>query len=349
MSRPLGGRSFRLRALVLTAGLGTRLAPLTAHLPKPLVPVAGTAVSGHTLRQLAAHHCELAVLNTHHLADRLPAHFGRTFWGLPLVFSYEEEILGTLGALYPSRDVLAECDAVVLVNGDALCRWPLRKILRRHKKSGADATLLLHRRSPSAELGGGVALDRDGRIVQLRDAPAVGEVASRHLFMGLHVLSPRLLSRVEAGFGDIVDGLYQPLLTEDANLRGVVTAVPWFDLGSPTRYLRAAQAWSRDWRGRSRSSVSPLARVEPSAALEGSAIEADAYLGAESKVSGSILLANSRVGEGSVLRDTIVGPGVHLPPRTNLEKRMVNRLPTAYEPRQDETVLGTLVYTPLGS
>ncbi|MEM8964694.1 MAG: sugar phosphate nucleotidyltransferase, partial [Acidobacteriota bacterium] len=110
----------RIRALVLTAGFGTRLRPLSATLPKPLLPIGGDTVAGWTLRRLAAAGCEAALLNLHHLGDQVVAHFGASHWGLPLDYSYEKpEILGTFGALYPTREFLADSDAVVLINGDA--------------------------------------------------------------------------------------------------------------------------------------------------------------------------------------------------------------------------------------
>ncbi|NJL29677.1 MAG: nucleotidyltransferase family protein, partial [Thermoanaerobaculia bacterium] len=131
---------------MLAAGYGSRLRPLTSFVPKPLLPIGGQPVVGHTLRRLARAGCEAAALNLHHLAETIPRALGESYWGLPLVYSHELEILGTLGALWPLRDFLRRADVILLANGDSLCRWPLRRLVRHHLESAADATLLLHAR-----------------------------------------------------------------------------------------------------------------------------------------------------------------------------------------------------------
>lgn len=340
----------RLRALVLTAGFGTRLEPLTTFIPKPLVPVCGEAMAGHTLRRLRAIGCEVAAMNLHHLAEAIPQHFGRAFYGLPLRYFREEEVQGTLGALWAPRRLLGDCDAFLILNGDTLCDWPLARLVRRHVRSGAAATLLVHRREPAKELGGGVALDRDRRVVAIRDSAPIGEVASRHVFAGAHVLSPRLLERVEHRPGDIVTELYQPLLAEGAQVQAVVTDSPWFDLGTPERYLESTLAWARidgpRW-PRRHEVISPLAAVSPSATVRRAVIEEEAILEDDVTVEGSIVLGGARVGRGSRIRGSIVGPRVSLQAQTELEGRMVNRLPAGYQPSDGDTVMGDLVYTPM--
>ena len=346
MTRP------RLRAFVLAAGYGTRLRPLTLFLPKALLPVGGEAVVEHTLRQLRDLGCETVVLNLHHLADAIPLHLGASYRDLPLVYSREEEIQGTLGALHPPRAVLRAADATILVNGDTLCRWPFRRMLRRHDKSGADATLLVHRRAPDPGLGGGVGLDARGRVVALRDK-IVGEVKSRHVFAGAHVISKRLLDRVVAGPGDIVGDLYMPLLEEGIHVEGVITAGRWHDLGTPRRYLEANLDWlcRRRWRyfglSRCRSWISPLASVHPSAAVVTSVVERGVEIGEDARVENSVLLAESCVAAGSRIERSILGPGVVLPTAARIEGRMINRGRTGYSIGAQETMMGELIYTPL--
>ena len=205
----------RIRALVLAAGLGTRLRPLTDTTPKPLLPVRGVPILGHTLAQLAAVGCEAAAVNLHHLGDQIRQRFGDAHGGMPLTWSEEPELLGTLGALHPLREFLAQADLVLLVNGDSLCRWPLRRLIRRHLAGGAHATLLLTSRPDPAAFGGGVGIDRVGRILSFRPGdPERGEVVRRYVFAGAHVFSPRLLSRVGPGKADSVRDLYMPMLEE---------------------------------------------------------------------------------------------------------------------------------------
>src|SRR6187402_2776161 len=118
----------RLRALVLAAGRGERLRPLTATLPKPLLPVAGRPLLAWTLERLRAAGCEAVAINLHHLGGQIREQFGDRFRGLPLVWSEETELLGTAGALPPLREFLSAADRVLVVNGDSLCRWPLETL-----------------------------------------------------------------------------------------------------------------------------------------------------------------------------------------------------------------------------
>src|SRR5436190_18997206 len=122
----------RLRALVLAAGLGTGLRPLTDLVPKPLLPVTGVPILGYTLAQLAALGCEEVAINLHYLGDQIRQRFGDSFAGMRITWSEEPVLLGTLGAFRPLREFFAAADQVLLINGDSLSEWPLRKLVRRH-------------------------------------------------------------------------------------------------------------------------------------------------------------------------------------------------------------------------
>ena len=163
----------RLRALVLTAGLGLRLRPLTLFLPKALLPVRGEAVAGHTLRGLARAGVRSAALNLHHLGDAIEDHFGAEVHGLPITYSREEPIQGTLGALYPLRDHLADADLVLLANGDSMCEWPWKSMIKKHLRARAEATLLLHVVDASSD-------DRDDNIASVN--------TGRHAFEQIYLI-----------------------------------------------------------------------------------------------------------------------------------------------------------------
>jgi len=339
----------RLRAFVLTAGYGTRLKPLTLFFPKPLLPICGKPAVEETLLQLARLGCEAAMLNLHHLPEAIPTELGRSQYGMPLLYSLEEEIQGTSGALVRGREFFSGADLVLLVNGDALIRWPWRALIRRHLRTGADVTLLLHRRPPEEALGGGIGVGGGGRVVRLRDFQAVGEVEGDHVFAGAHVVSPRVLERLAEGPGDIISDLYQPLLEEGALIQSLLTGRRWHDLGTPERYLEAGldQLRSRlPWKKR-RSHISPLAELSSAAVVQGSSVEAEAWVGEGAKIARSILLRGARVAAGSRIQDSILGPGVEIPSSSNIERRMVTRIPVSHKPGPKESIMGSLSYTPL--
>ncbi|MEA2599722.1 MAG: mannose-phosphate guanylyltransferase [Acidobacteriota bacterium] len=342
----------RIRALVLAAGLGTRLRPLTEQLPKPLLPVRGVPLLGHILTQLATFGCEAAAVNLHYLGEPIRQHFGDAHAGMPITWSEEPEILGTLGALHPLKEFFAPADLVLLVNGDSLCRWPLRKLVRKHLSGGARSTLLLVSRPDPAPFGGGVGVDRAGRILSFRPGdPERGTVARRYVFAGAHVFAPDLLARVGPGKADIVRDLYIPMLEEDERLASVLSAGRWHDLGTPQRFLDATLDWARAegperlWR---RSWISPEASLGAGAQMRMVSIEAGARVGEEARVERSILLPGARIGKGCVVRESILGFGASVPPGTWVERRIIMPQLAGFSPGLDDSVVGGAVYTPFG-
>jgi mannose-1-phosphate guanylyltransferase len=345
-------RHGRLRAVVLAAGLGKRLRPLTDFAPKPLLPVGGLPVLAHTLRRLAEVGCEAVAINLHHLGGAIRGHFGDAFAGVPITWSEEPEILGTLGALGPLRAFLRPADLVVLVNGDSLCPWPLRRLLRHHRSSGDESTLLLTRRADPARFGGGVGIDRGGRVVSFRaGAPAAGEAARRYVFAGAHVFAPGLVAGVEPRPGDIVADLYQPMLAAGRRIGTLLSSRPWHDLGTPQRYLDGVLETVRGgWPRRlvRRSWVAPEARLGAGARVRHAAVEAGVEVAAGARVERSILLPGVRIGEGCVLRETIVGFGAAVPPGSWVERRVVTPRRPGAATHPDDSAVGEVVYSGLG-
>jgi mannose-1-phosphate guanylyltransferase len=341
----------RFRAVVLVAGLGTRLRPLTQFLPKPLLPVAGTPVLGHTLAALAAAGCEKVALNLHYQGEKIAAHFGKSVEGMDIVYSPEEEILGTLGALAPLADFLAPADVAVVVNGDSLCRWPIKKLVRRQAKGAARATLLASTRAPVEAFGGGIGISSSKDVVSFAPGRDFAEVEKRVVFAGLHAFSPALVEGLEPRPASFVDDLYVPLLEAGETISAIETSRPWFDLGTPAGYLSGTCDWVQR-RGRvkiaGRNWIDSGATIDEQASVRRSAIESGAILESGAQVDRSIVLSEARIGERCRVRNSIVGSGVELPTGTAVEGRLVTRVRADVAPREHDSVVGGLVYSPLG-
>jgi NDP-sugar pyrophosphorylase family protein len=299
-----------LRALVLAAGRGERLRPLSLEIPKPLLPVAGRPLAAWTLDRVAAAGADAAALNLHHLGDSIRARFGERHGRLPLCYSREPELLGTGGALPPLAGWLGEAMAVLVVNGDSLCRWPLRRLVERHRASGAAATLLVHRTADPRRFGGGVAVE-GGRIVAFRRGALAWQTArTRRVFAGAAVLRPELLAALPPGPSDIVTALYEPLLAAGETIAAVETARPWFDLGTPARYLQAALAWGLAGLPERGARIVAGAEVDATARLKRVVVEAGAHVGAAARVADTIVLPGAVIERGARLRRVVVAPGV---------------------------------------
>lgn len=338
-----------MRALVLAAGYGTRLAPLTDTVPKPLLPVRGVTAAEVTLERLRRAGCEAVALNLHHLGDVVRAALGDSFHGMPLSYSEEPEILGTLGALAPLQDFFAGCDAVVMVNGDSLCRWPLSRLLRVHRRTRAGATLLVSSRADPTAYGGGIAVGPGGRVRSFR-AGRDPEKVRRRVFAGVHVLSPELVARAPAHFSSVIHDLYEPYLAAGGLIHAWPTGRPWYDLGTPRRYRDAAivggtaPASLRRLRG---SWIALDARVARSARLRRTVLEAASEVGPGARIRGSLVLPGARIGDGARLEGCVVGPGAELPPGTRVRARLICRRTAAGSLPEGSSVVGDLLYAPL--
>ena len=341
----------RLRAVVLAAGYGIRLRPLTEFAPKPLLPVQGETIIRRTLRQLARLGCEATAVNLCHMGEAIEEHLGDSVDGMPLTYSPEEEPLGTLGALGSLKEFLRPAELVLVINGDSLCRWPLKRLLKKHRKSGALATMLVSRRVDPGPFGGGVRLNKENHVVAFRGPEGADEKDRHRVFMGAHVLSPELLREVEEGRpSNFISDLYEPLVARGGMVGAVETNRPWHDLGTPQRYLDGV----RDWIGRrllpgagSRNWVSEEAMVDSDVKMRRTAVEKNCRVNAECYLADSLLLPGARVSERCHVTGSILGFGVVLPPGTSVEARLVTTVRASSSPHPEDSVVGGLVYSPL--
>jgi mannose-1-phosphate guanylyltransferase len=302
-----------LAGMVLCAGLGTRLRPLTGAVPKPAVPVCNVPLVAWTLALLAGAGARRAVVNVHHLPEAMSAAAARAAaaLGLPLEISREPVIAGTGGALREARPLLAGADPLVLVNGDVLFDVDLAAALAAHRASGALATMVLLP-MPAGARYASVEVDRGGAVRRIagRFGPG-GEGLSPWHFSGVHVLSPGLLDHVPAEpFElDVNRGIYPPLMARGL-VRGFVAGGYWNDLGTPARYLAANEDVLA---GRV-----PLARfpgIAPAAIGEGTTIDPAAALGP-----GAVVGAGCTVPRGAVVRRAVLWDGTALAPGERVEE-----------------------------
>jgi mannose-1-phosphate guanylyltransferase len=228
--------------MILCAGLGTRLRPLTERAPKPAVPVCGLPLVRWTLALLAGAGVRRAVVNVHHLPAAMAAAAAEAAraLGISLAVSEEPVIAGTGGALREARRHLEGADAILLVNGDVLFDVDLAAALADHRASGALATMVLLPMPPGVRYAT-VDVDAGGAVRRIAGAFGPGgDALTPWHFSGVHVLSPAILERVAAEpfERDVNRHVYPPLMASGA-VRGRVVQGYWNDLGTPARYLEA--------------------------------------------------------------------------------------------------------------
>lgn len=217
-------------AVVLAAGLGTRMRPLTEKIPKPALPFLNRPALHWTLEALAAAGAKRAVLNLHHLPKETAACARAGAAGLDLRFSTEPEILGTAGAFWPMRGLL-KGPFFFVVNGDLWGELPLSALEAELEGHPECLAALAVRPLPEGAPYTPVEVDRDGAL------RAFG--TGRHFFTGVYAARRELLQGLPGpGFRELVRDLLRPLLPSGA-VRAVAHAGRWCDLGTPATYLTA--------------------------------------------------------------------------------------------------------------
>ena len=201
-----------MKAMILAAGKGTRLKPLTSVIPKPLAPVAGKPIIEHIFELLAANGFEEVHVNVHHLARVILGLYGETtvVSEMPVHFSREERLAGTAGGVKRLADRFD--DTFVVIMGDALTDVDLRELVAFHKERKALATLALMRVKDTSQYGV-VELDGQQNIVGFQEKPVLEEASSNLANTGIYVLEPKALDYVpERTFFDFANDVFPRLL-----------------------------------------------------------------------------------------------------------------------------------------
>ncbi len=230
-----------MKALVLAAGLGTRLRPYSEAIPKALFPVAGRPLLERHLRALEQAGCEAAVVNAHHRAEAIEAFVRSRSWRIPVQVRREPVLLGTGGAIANLRDFWDDRPFLV-INADVVHRLPLARILEDHHRRRPDATLVL---IDGAEENG-VAVD-DGGVI--RSFEAFGSPGAL-TFSGIQVLEPVVLDYLPAaGYAHSIDA-FRAMIAAGRRLSAwIAPAADWADAGTVPRYREVcrreslAEAW----------------------------------------------------------------------------------------------------------
>jgi NDP-sugar pyrophosphorylase family protein len=278
------------RALVLTAGLGTRLRPLTYARAKAAVPVAGVPLVTRILRWLRTHDITEAVLNLHHHPETLTGIVGEgRDVGVAVRYSWEQPILGSAGG--PRRALpLIERDPFLIVNGDTLTDVDLRALWREHVSSGATVTMALVP-NPAPDKYGGALVDADGWVTGFsrRGSPE----PSFH-FIGAQVAAHAAFALVPEGMaGESVIGVYPIMMKERPHVvRAFISDASFLDIGTPRDYVETNDIIART------EGIEPWTRGDR------------VRIAASARVSRSILWDDVTVGEDAVLDECVVADGV---------------------------------------
>jgi NDP-sugar pyrophosphorylase family protein len=331
-----------MKAMLLSAGVGRRMYPLTLDLPKAAIPVLGRPLAVQILHRLAQAGVEQAVLNLHHHPDTLRRLLGQGGdAGLPRVyFTYEETILGTAGGLRNAAHLLRGEGPILVHNGDFLADIDIAAALRAHCQSGRAATLVLAPRRPGYSV---VDVDADGRVLSLAGEPRAERrrVAGQHLFTGCHVMEEEVLDRIPPqGPSHIVSNVYRELARE-GRLGSFMHDGFWWEFGSPELYLEGSLRLL-DLSVEQRAKVAchdAVQQLDEALAAIGAGVNVDdgarlrgrvalglaSRVGRDCHLEDSVVMPESWIGPSCRLERAVVAPGLELPAGFEVEQALVCR------------------------
>jgi NDP-sugar pyrophosphorylase family protein len=310
--------------MILAAGLGTRLRPLTLECPKPAMPLLGKPIIARLLTKLRGFGVDDFRINLHHLPHVVERIFQAPLWDdLPVSFSYEKEILGTAGGL-KANESFFDSGTFVMVNGKIVMDLPLEQAIAFHNERNALATLVLFPQPPPYRWFP-VRIDEDYHLCNFKGATGGGKLTPEaYVFTGIHIVEPEIFSFIPPGvFYEINDQVYPAAMQSAKRVLGFPLEGYWQEPSNPDRYLetqrdlfmqssdRASVHMPEDAMIDARASVGPFVSVGSGCVIEGPC-----------SIENAILWDEVHIKAGAVLKNCVLGSGV------TIEGECVNRVVT---------------------
>jgi NDP-sugar pyrophosphorylase family protein len=313
-----------MKAMVMAAGLGTRLRPLTEFLPKPMMPVANRPVMHHLLNLLRQHGIEEVGANVHFFAEAIKGYFGDgKSLGVEIRWSHERELAGTAGGTKLLQDFWGR-EPILVTSGDGLHDVDITALTEQHRRTGAQATLVVKPVDDPSAYGVVVVDGTSTQIVGFQEKPSRDEALSNLASCGIYLIEPEVLDLVPPHtFWDFGQDVWPKLVDEPGALHAYTTMAYWNDVGGLDELRNGAL-----------DAVSGRVKVEiPGSALapgvwveEGSSIDATARLEGPLAIGHNVVIgqgavvrgpaaigADSRIGKDAAIRSAVLLPGSNVP------------------------------------
>jgi NDP-sugar pyrophosphorylase family protein len=309
-----------MRAIVLSAGYGTRLWPLTEDRTKPAIPILGKPLVGYVAEYLAAYGIDEIVVNLHHRPESVRRALGDgSRFGVKLHYVEEPVILGTSGALDNTREFF-ERETFVVVNGKIITDIDLSAALETHRNTNALATLVL---LPNTRRERFSVVEKEGeRITRFGGMPvenAAGPVPL--MFTGIHILEPRIFEYVPRGvFSDSVSHVYPQAIANGEVVAAHVASGKWRELSTLRRYIDISVELLRE-SGKSYVTGEDV-NISESASVTDSVLWDDVKVGAGARVNRAVLADNVTIADREVIENAVVVPRELVEGKTRPEKAL---------------------------
>ena len=312
--------------MILAAGFGNRLKPLTNDLPKPLFPVLNRPILEHTLQFLRSHRIQEVAINLHHKPEKIINYFGdgKNF-KMDLHYSREENILGTAGGIKKLQDFFKD-DSFAVINSDILTDVDLNDVLKFHKEKKSKLTLVV-RKTFNTDQYGSIQLDDNGRIVNFLGHSIINsKYVTQVMFTGIQIVEPDIFSRIpENKFCGTTEDIFPGMVNDGLPVYGYLHQGYWADIGTRETYIQAhvdVLDSKLILRTPSPRNHKGYLAVQPVHIGKDCRIAQDAQIGPHTVlgnnchlksgavVKNSILWSGATVGNGCTVENSIIGEGV---------------------------------------
>ena len=294
-----------MRAMILSAGFGTRLRPATNHLPKPCFPILGKPLIVHIIEKLKNVGVHEIVINLHYLPDIVKETLEHhKVDGVTIHFSYEKDILGTAGGIKKVEHLLRG-ESFILHNGDIYSEVDLADAVRFHEQNSSAATMIVKVVDPTAgDTSAFIGIDDKSKITRFPyGETASGDYARRALFTGIHILEPTVFDYIPDGiFYGINDRVYPDMLADGHKAYGYVTDAYWHDIGKPADYIALnARLLDGDAHIGSGTQIADGCTIGPNAV-----IGTDCVIESGCRVNNSVIFDGVKLEKSVVVTDSII-------------------------------------------
>lgn len=324
-----------MKAMILAAGVGSRLDPLTRTVPKPMVPIINRPVMEYLIELLKKHGFDEIMINLYYLGDQIQEYFGDgSRWGVHIHWSVEDQLWGDAGSVKRVEDFFKD-ETFIVIGGDDLTDMDLTKLVRTHKEKKALATIALSLVDDPSEYGI-VLMNEDSRITRFLEKPKGEVIFSNTANTGVYVFEPEIFELIPRGVIYLFGKQVFPLLLEQHRpLYGHLTAAYWKDVGN----LKVYQQTHIDVLAGLVNTKLPLneirkyvwvgenVEIDPTAEISYPvAIGNNVRILAGAKVLENTVLGNNcAVEEGATVKDSILWEGAVAMRQTHLERCVVGK------------------------
>jgi len=302
-----------LKAMIMAAGVGSRLMPLTSEVPKPMVPMANRPLMENIVQLLAEHGFTEVIANLHYHADSITDYFGECpRSGMSMIYSREDELMGTAGGVKRCQWFLD--DTFVVMSGDALTDVDLTSLVQEHRRKGALATIAV-KEVDEVEQFGVVVSETDGHIVSFQEKPRREEALSNQANTGIYIFEPEIFKYIPADqFYDFGKQVFPHLVKINAPFYAAVIDDYWCDVGSIDTYR---QAHADILQGKVRvPAAGILKRTDQATVLIGDGAVIDEGV----QISGNVVIGpNCHIGRGARLDECILWGKVQISEKAQLQ------------------------------